>query len=93
VSPYFIGSVRPIVTLINPSLLIFGHVTLLYPTWLCRASKTPITILASFLMTPIPCAEAKSRVSFDWLASSSKLQSYLELCWFAQAPLKTKVAR
>jgi hypothetical protein len=37
--------------------------------------------------------EAKPQVGFDWLLSSSKLQPYLDLCWFAQAHLKTKVAR
>jgi hypothetical protein len=31
-------------------------------------------------------------VGSDWLISSSKLQSCLELCRFAQVPLKTKVA-
>jgi hypothetical protein len=44
-------------------------------------------------MTLVPCAESKSRVGSDWLVSSSKLQPCLELCWFAQVPLKTKVAR
>jgi hypothetical protein len=33
----------------------------------------------------------KSWVSSDWLMSSSKLQSCLELCRFVQALLKTKV--
>jgi hypothetical protein len=37
--------------------------------------------------------EAKQRVVFDWLLSSSKLQPCLECCRFAQAPLKTKVVR
>jgi hypothetical protein len=41
----------------------------------------------------IHCVEAKSRVSSDWLTSSSKLQSYLELCRFTQTLLKIKVAR
>jgi hypothetical protein len=37
--------------------------------------------------------EAKPWVGSDWLVSSFKLQPCLELCRFAQAPLKTKVAR
>jgi hypothetical protein len=37
--------------------------------------------------------EAKPQVGSDWLTSSSKLQPYLELCRFTQAPLKIKVAR
>jgi hypothetical protein len=37
--------------------------------------------------------EAKSWVSSDWLISSSKLQPCLELCWFTQVLLKTKVVR
>jgi hypothetical protein len=37
--------------------------------------------------------EAKPRISSDWLISSSKLQPCLELCRFAQALLKTEVAR
>jgi hypothetical protein len=37
--------------------------------------------------------KTKLWVSSNWLASSSKLQPCLELCRFAQALLKTKVAR
>jgi hypothetical protein len=37
--------------------------------------------------------EAKPWVGSDWLLSSSKLQPCLELCWFAQVLLKTKIAR
>jgi hypothetical protein len=54
---------------------------------------TPVTILANFLMTLVPCDEAKSRVSFDWLKISSKLQPCLELCRFVQALLKMKFAK
>jgi hypothetical protein len=41
----------------------------------------------------VPCVGAKLQDGSDGLVSSSKLQPYLELCWFNQALLKTKVAR
>jgi hypothetical protein len=37
--------------------------------------------------------EAKTWIGSDCLLSSSKLQPCLDLCWFTQAHLKTKVAR
>jgi hypothetical protein len=37
--------------------------------------------------------KTKLQFSFDWFMSSSKFQRCLELCRFAQALLKTKVAR
>jgi hypothetical protein len=42
---------------------------------------------------PCSCVESKSRISSDWLVSSSKLQPCLELCQFDQAFLKMKFAR
>jgi hypothetical protein len=72
----------------------FGTITFLAYTWPCRTSKAPVAILASFPMAPsFLVSAAKSRVCSDWLTSSSKLQPYLELCWFIQALLKTRVAR
>jgi hypothetical protein len=53
-----------------------------------RRNPSKLSHDALFLM-----CEAKPQVGSDWLISSSKLQPYLELCRFAHAPLKIKVAR
>jgi hypothetical protein len=62
-------------------------------------SVAPIPILVSFLMTTeflttfvmLLGFEAHLEVIFDWLMSSSKLQSCLKLCWFVQAFLKLEL--
>jgi hypothetical protein len=78
----------------NPTLAQFGPVTPPYPNMAMPCPKdtchnpSKLSHDALFLM-----CEAKSWVGSDWLISSSKLQLCLELCWFAQVPLKTKVAR
>jgi hypothetical protein len=41
----------------------------------------------------IPCVEAKSWVSLDWLMSSLELHPCLGLYQFAQALLKTKICK
>jgi hypothetical protein len=93
VMPPSISYARPILTLNSLSFLFWNHnIPSLHMAMpdikgTCR-NPSELSHGSSLLVFA-----AKSRVSSDWLMSSSKLQACHELCWFIQALLKTRVTR